>query len=303
VLSPDALSKLGTINHIVFDKTGTLTTGRPTLNAVHAFAPCSEAEALQWAHSLEIGSKHPLAAAFSGNSAAQIAFEALSVIPGHGVSGRIGSDEYRLGKADFAAAGKSDEGIWLSRNGQVLAQFLLHDPIKPGAAADLVWLADSGMQTHLLSGDSIERVREVADALRIDHRQARATPERKLDFLRTLQDGGGRVLMIGDGINDAPVMAQADVSMAMGSGAWLAQSNADILLMNSRLKQVRQVFSVADHMHRLMRQNLRWAVAYNVIAVAIALSGFIHPGYASLGMAGSSLLVTLNALRIYRTAS
>lgn len=303
VLSPDALSKLGTINHIVFDKTGTLTTGKPTLNAVHAFAPCSEADAMQLAHSLEIGSKHPLAAAFSSSAAAQIAFEAISVIPGHGVSGRIGNDEYRLGKAEYAASGNPDEGIWLSRNGQVLAQFLLHDPIKPAAGADLAWLADSGMQTHLLSGDSIERVRDVADALGIGNRQARATPERKLDYLRTLQDGGGRVLMVGDGINDAPVMAQADVSMAMGSGAWLAQSNADILLMNSRLKQIRQVFSVANHMHRLMRQNLRWAVAYNGIAVAIALSGFIHPGYASLGMAGSSLLVTLNALRIYRTAS
>ena len=303
VLSPDALSKLGSIDHVVFDKTGTLTTGKPTLQAVHALAPCSEAEALQLAYSLEIGSKHPLAAAFSGSGAAQTVFDALSVIPGHGVNGRIGSDQYRLGKAEFAAQGMPDEGVWLSRNGQVLAQFLLHDPIKPEAARDLAWLAGSGIQTHLLSGDSIERVRGVADALGIGHRQARATPERKLDYLRSLQHQGARVLMVGDGINDAPVMAQADVSMAMGSGAWLAQSNADILLMNSRLKQVRQVFSVARHMRRLMRQNLRWAVAYNGIAVAVALSGFIHPGYASLGMAGSSLLVTLNALRIYKTAA
>ena len=88
--------------------------------------------------------------------------------------------------------------------------------------------------------------------------------------------------------------------MAMGSGAWLAQNNADILLMNSQLKQIGLVFRIAQHMHRLMQQNLRWAIAYNVIAVGIALSGIIHPGYASLGMAGSSLLVTLNALRIYR---
>jgi Cu2+-exporting ATPase len=302
VLSPNALKKLAGIDHVVFDKTGTLTTGKPSLHGIHAFAPCTEAEALQLACSLEIGSKHPLAEAFTGKLGQQTVFDALGIIPGAGISGRLGETEYRLGKAAFAAPGSPDSGIWLSRNGQVLAQFLLHDPIKTDAGKDLSWLATANIHMHLLSGDSTDRVRGVADALHISSYRARATPELKLDYLRTLQQHGARVLMVGDGINDAPVLAQADVSMAMGSGAWLAQSNADILLMNSSLKQIKQVFSVSAHMQKLMRQNIRWAIAYNVIAVAIALSGVIHPGYASLGMAGSSLLVTMNALRIYRTA-
>jgi Cu2+-exporting ATPase len=146
-------------------------------------------------------------------------------------------------------------------------------------------------------------VAQVAETLAIEDWHARATPQMKLNVLQSLQDTGANVLMVGDGINDAPVMAKADVSMAMGSGAWLTQSNADILLLNSRLKQIDLVFSVSRHMRHLMRQNLSWAIAYNGIAVAIALSGFIHPGLASLGMAGSSLLVTLNALRIYKVTS
>jgi Cu2+-exporting ATPase len=156
------------------------------------------------------------------------------------------------------------------------------------------------MHCHLLSGDSLAHVQDVAGTLGLDSYRARVDPEGKMQYLKALQQAGGKVLMIGDGINDAPVLAQADVSMAMGSGAYVAQSNADILLMNSKLSQIGHVLSVAAHMRHLMRQNLRWAIAYNVIAVGVALSGLIHPGYASLGMAGSSLLVTLNALRIYR---
>jgi Cu2+-exporting ATPase len=300
VLSPDALTKLKDIDHVVFDKTGTLTTGQAHLKEVRTFSGCSEAEALRLAYSMELGSKHPLAHAFKTDGLEQTVFDALSVVPGHGIQARLGAAEYRLGKAGFVSPGQPDAGIWLIRNQDLLAQFTLEDPIKPDAAAAIERLRGQSLHCHLLSGDSLVHVQQVADTLGLRRYQARVDPEGKMRYLKALQQDGGKVLMVGDGINDAPVLAQADVSMAMGSGAYIAQSNADILLMNSKLSQIGQVLSVAAHMRYLMRQNLRWAIAYNVIAVGVALSGLIHPGYASLGMAGSSLLVTLNALRIYR---
>jgi Cu2+-exporting ATPase len=300
VLSPDALTKLKDITDVVFDKTGTLTSGRAQLKGIATYNGCSENEARQIAYSMELGSKHPLAQAFQAEGQKQIVFEALSAIPGHGIQARLGDADYRLGNAGFVAPEQPDTGIWLSRNRQLLAHFALEDPMKPDAAALIDTLRGQSLQCHLLSGDSVANVQQVADALDLRSHQARVDPAGKMRFLQTLQQGGGTVLMVGDGINDAPVLAQADVSMAMGSGAYVAQSSADILLMNSRLSQVVQVLSVAKHMRYLMRQNLHWAVAYNVVAVCIALSGYIHPGYAALGMAGSSLLVTLNALRIYR---
>jgi Cu2+-exporting ATPase len=303
VLAPDALAKLKDVDHIVFDKTGTLTTGQSTLKDIRVFGNCTEQQAMQAAYSLELGSKHPLAKAFSAFNGQPLQLDSIRIFPGQGVEGISAQGVWRLGKAEFAAPGRPDAGIWLSNESTVMAHFILDDPIKPNAAEDLAWIRRTGMHCHLLSGDGSERVAQVAETLAIEDWHARATPQMKLNILQNLQDTGANVLMVGDGINDAPVMAKADVSMAMGSGAWLTQSNADILLLNSRLQHIGLVFSVSRHMRHLMRQNLSWAIAYNGIAVAIALSGFIHPGLASLGMAGSSLLVTLNALRIYKVTS
>ncbi|MBP7981444.1 MAG: cadmium-translocating P-type ATPase, partial [Arenimonas sp.] len=300
VLSPDALSRLKDIDHVVFDKTGTLTTGQAHLKDIQTFHGCSEREALQLAYGMELGSKHPLAHAFQAEGLQPSVFDALSVVPGHGIQARYGGQEYRLGKAGFAAPEQPDTGIWLSRNTLLLAHFTLEDPLKADAPACIENLRGQALHCHLLSGDSLAHVQQAAGTLGLERYQARVDPAGKMQYLQALQQAGGKVLMIGDGINDAPVLAQADVSMAMGSGAYVAQSSADILLMNSRLSQIGHVLSVAAHMRHLMRQNLRWAIAYNVLAVGIALSGLIHPGYAALGMAGSSLLVTLNALRIYR---
>ncbi len=300
VLTPDALTTLNKIQHIVFDKTGTLTTGQASIKHIQRFTDDSEQRLLQIAYSMELGSTHPMASAFKAMPGEQLRIDSVQVLPGHGLQADIDGDRYYLGKAAFVAPDQPDTGIYLRRNQQLIAQFILEDPLKPEAAEVLQALQKNGLYCHLLSGDTNARVKEVAEALHITRYQARATPEQKMHYLRELQNRGERVLMIGDGINDAPVMAQADVSMAMGSGAFIAQTHADMLLMKSKLHQIGHVLAVAKHMQQLMRQNLGWAIAYNVLAIAIALSGAIHPGYASLGMAGSSLLVTLNALRIYR---
>ena len=303
VLSADALTNLNKIQHVVFDKTGTLTDGQASINQIDVYAELNEQQAIQLAYSMELGCKHPLANAFKAQQRESLNLDQIQFIPGHGIQAKYLGTQYKLGKAEFAAPEQSDNGIWLSRNEQVIARFAIADSIKANASMLLADLQKRALTCHILSGDSFEHVQSVANTLHITHFQARATPEQKMQYLEALQNDGAHVLMIGDGINDAPVLAQADVSMAMGTGAYIAQSNADILLMNSKLLQISQVLSVAKHMRHLMRQNLQWAIAYNVIAVGIALSGLIHPGYASLGMAGSSLLVTLNALRIYRITS
>ncbi len=303
VLSADALTNLNKIQHVVFDKTGTLTDGQASINQIDVYAELNEQQAIQLAYSMELGCKHPLANAFKAQQRESLNLDQIQFIPGHGIQAKYLGNQYKLGKAEFAAPEQSDNGIWLSRNEQVIARFAIADSIKANASMLLADLQKRALTCHILSGDSFEHVQSVANTLHITHVQARATPEQKMQYLEALQNDGAHVLMIGDGINDAPVLAKADVSMAMGTGAYIAQSNADILLMNSKLLQISQVLSVAKHMRHLMRQNLQWAIAYNVIAVGIALSGLIHPGYASLGMAGSSLLVTLNALRIYRITS
>jgi Cu2+-exporting ATPase len=303
VLKPAALAKLLTVKQVVFDKTGTLTTGKPSVEKINTFNNFSATEAQQIAYCLELGIKHPLAQAFQKQKLPSINFDSISNIPGHGISANINQDHYLLGKSAFVAKEQHDQGIWLSKNGEIMAQFLLTDVIKPGAIQLLQTLQAQQFECHLVSGDSQDKVTSLASSLAISQFQSRATPEQKLHYLQQLQERGEHVLMVGDGINDAPVLAQADVSIAMGSGAYIAQNNADILLLNSKPEQIQQVFSIARHMQHLMQQNLRWAIGYNLIAVSFALSGFIHPGYASLGMAGSSLLVTLNALRIYRIKS
>jgi Cu2+-exporting ATPase len=211
--------------------------------------------------------------------------------------------EWRLGSAVWVGAGAVGEAaVWLGCQGQAVAAFEISDRLRPGAADAVRALRDDGLRVSLLSGDRPDRVRALSArlGLGIDDAIGGATPEAKLAAVAAAQGRGECVLMIGDGVNDAPVLARADVSLAMGQGALVARSQADAVVTSDRLHDIVRARRRARFAMRLVRQNLAWAAAYNAVCIPLALAGTLPPWAAGLGMAGSSLLVTLNALRAGR---
>ena len=250
------------------------------------------------AAALESGSTHPLAAAF--NLPETLPTHNLRTHPGRGVEGVVEGRGYRLGKADFACGGVDDGAVWLGDGVTALARFVIAETPRADAASMVAGLRALGMDVSVLSGDGNRAVAALCTTLGIPLFHARQSPEQKLAELKLRQIQGQRVLMLGDGINDAPVLAGADVSVAMGTGAALAHRAADVLLLGGRLSRLPEAIALARRTQRVMRQNLAWAAAYNLVAVGIAAAGWVHPGIAALGMAGSSLLVSFNALRLSR---
>ena len=221
-------------------------------------------------------------------------------IPGFGVEAHAGDRRWRLGHAAFAASRPDDGALWLGDGETAFARFAIRDALRPDAAEAVSACRVLGLECELLSGDGEAAVAEAASALGISRHSARRTPEQKLERIRALQREGRVVLMVGDGINDAPVLAGADVSIAMHGGAALAHGAADVVLTAQQLARVPQAIALARRARVTLRQNLAWALGYNLIALPFAAAGWIEPWLAALGMAGSSLIVTLNALRLVR---
>ncbi|KAA9132572.1 cadmium-translocating P-type ATPase [Marinihelvus fidelis] len=301
----EALESLARADTVVFDKTGTLTEGQPVLSRVHlnpdrATPSVDRVEAV--AAALEVESAHPLARAFS-RSTGEIVATAVDHAPGRGLSGYVEERRYRLGTAEFAGApaGKSDDGAWLADEEGWLAQFGFSDRLREDAGATVEALARRGLAPRILSGDGIPAVRETAAVLGIEDWQARQAPEDKIRALEALRAEGRVVLMVGDGVNDAPVLAAADASMTVHGAAELAQGAADMALVGAGLDGVRVAHDTALRTRRVIRQNLAWALAYNLLAVPLAFSGWLQPWMAALGMSLSSLLVVGNAARLART--
>ncbi len=297
----DALERLAAIDTLVFDKTGTLTDGAPRIAGMETFNGLTGEEAVAIAKALERESWHPLARAFAllpGEAASDIS--QLRQTPGQGVEGVVDECPWRLGHAGFAAAGVDDAGhaVWLGDGQQPYARFDLAEQPRVDAAAAVRTLQAQQVAVELASGDGAEAVAAMAASLGIDRFAARQTPEQKLSHVRALQRDGHRVAMVGDGINDAPVLAGADVSLAMGEGAALAQRAADFVVTSGRLARLPQAIGIARRTGSVIRQNLAWAAAYNLLALPLAATGHVTPWMAALGMALSSLLVTLNALRL-----
>ncbi|HKS12456.1 MAG TPA: heavy metal translocating P-type ATPase [Pseudomonas sp.] len=299
---------LNQIDTVIFDKTGTLTEGRLALRSLHPLASLTAEQCLELAAALENRSEHPIARAF-GRAAA--AAENVSSEPGQGLQGQVGERTLRIGQAAFVCALSGapvpqvpgGHGQWLllgDRQGP-LAWLVLDDRLR-GDAGELVAACKArGWRTLLLSGDSSPMVAEVAKQLQIDEAIGSLRPADKLARLKALQAEGRKVLMLGDGVNDVPVLAAADISIAMGSATDLAKTSADAVLLSSRLRSLVQAFGVARRTRRIILENLLWAGLYNGLMLPFAALGWITPVWAAVGMSVSSLIVVLNALRLART--
>jgi Cu2+-exporting ATPase len=296
-LGPEALQRLARVTRVVFDKTGTLTVGVPAQLHVQSYG-IGASQAQAWAAALERDSTHPLAHAFRDGATTRA--EDVVLHAGHGMEGRIDGRRLRIGRAGFAAARADDGAIWLGDGQRPLARFVLEQAPRADAAAALRALQAQGIASEVCSGDGVDAVARLADALGIQQHRARQSPEDKLAHVRALQARGDVVAMVGDGINDAPVLAGADVSLALADGAAIAQRAADLVVTGGQLRAIPQAIAISRRTRRVVRQNLAWALAYNLAALPLAATGQVTPWMAALGMAASSLLVTLNALRLAR---
>ncbi len=316
----DALEALAGVEHFFFDKTGTLTEDRPQWTALTLTAAGRESfggsasAALRAAAGLAAWSTHPLSAAVveAGKQVAPLASAlawapSLSDIeerPGQGLQARDAQGRnWRLGSAAWVGGSAGDAlqaPVWLACEGQPLAGLQFEERLRPDAAQALQALQAAGVRVTILTGDTAERAQALAARIGIADVVAGATPEAKLQALIDAQAAGRRVAMVGDGINDAPVLARADVSLAMGQGALVSRSQADAVITSNRLGDVVRARGSARYTVRIIRQNLAWAAAYNAVSIPLAVIGWLPPWAAGLGMAGSSLLVVLNALRAAR---
>jgi P-type Cu2+ transporter len=299
------LEMLPAITDVVFDKTGTLTTGELAITKIVTADGVTRDEALAIASALEVGAAHPVACAIKQLASRNdiLIAQQLRLTPGGGVEGIIDGKNYRLGNRAFACFDVSDDDAFvLSCDGKWLATFEAEDALKADAAATISSLQQAGLTVHLLSGDRVLRVKSVAAELGIDgdHTSAAQTPAQKLVYLEQLRKAGRKVAMIGDGVNDAPVLAAADVSIAMASGADLPRLTADAVLLSPKLATIVGAFQLACRTKYIVQQNLAWAILYNLIAIPLALTNVINPALAAIGMGASGLIVVLNSMRLLR---
>ena len=313
VTRSEAIEKLAGVVNVLFDKTGTLTFGQLRIRNVYPLTDINSTDCIDLAAALEKYSEHPIANAFD-SPPEEIQADNVQVLPGLGIEGMLSfadgrKKRCRIGKIEFVTElshskelarpeGEEDSSwIALGDDSEVLCWFELGDLPRPDLATTCAQLRTLDLHIEMLSGDRSGAVKHLAEQLFIKGRW-QLTPDAKLDYIRALQRNGEQILMIGDGINDAPVLAAADVSIAMSSGTNLAQTSADMVLMQDSMNRLPIAIVVARKTLKIIRQNITWAIAYNIIALPVAAAGLIAPWIAAIGMSFSSLLVVLNALRL-----
>lgn len=300
--SGDAFERLSNADTIVFDKTGTLTEGMPKILS----KPGICASDLELAASLAGASRHPLARALAECAPDTPSHPHVQETPGLGLSLKTEAGEVRLGSRQWcgvsdtyqpAGQAKGASEIWLLKPNGEQVPFYFTDRIRPDAAATVSWAKSKGYHVVLLSGDRLYAVQSVADAIGIDEWHAHRSPEDKINYIRELQTQRHKVVMVGDGLNDAPALTAADVSLSPSTASDVSQTAADIVYFGGDLSTVPEIMRAAESAHKRVRENFSLALLYNVIALPLAVAGFVTPLIAALAMSSSSLVVTANAMR------
>ena len=304
-----ALETLAKVSHVVFDKTGTLTEGRLVLTKTAIFADKSKQQCLQLASSIEQFSEHPIGKCLLHSNADSelLTVQGVENEPGKGMQGAINNRLYFIGNAEYIKSLVSydlndstfkEYQVILADQRQLLAGFKFTDKIRVSAERTIQQLNKLNIKTVILSGDQQANVDQVASQLQVTEAYAELTPDKKLEILSVMQREGAVVAMVGDGINDAPVLSKAQVSIAMGQGTQIAQASADMVLLSENLEHIVTSIKVGRSTRTIIRQNLIWALGYNLVALPLAAMGWIAPWMAAIGMSASSLIVVLNALRL-----
>ena len=313
-----ALETLAKVTHVVLDKTGTLTKGQLALESMEIFSEVDEQQVLDIAAALELGSEHPVAKVFLQNASSHnntVVAQEIEAIPGQGVTALVEGVRYRLGNAAYVKdvlntlpnqsnienLPQHATEIFLANEEKILAIFFLSDILREQAAESVQALQAMGKQVWLVSGDNEAAVAHIAEQVGIEHIHHSMKPEGKLEVIHELQAQGEIVAMIGDGVNDAPVLAAAQVSIAMGGGTQLAQASADMVLLSEHLPHLVDAIKMARRSVNIVHQNLSWALFYNLLALPLASMGYVAPWMAAIGMSASSLVVVVNALRLNKS--
>ncbi len=309
-----AFEQIETIKTMVFDKTGTLTKGSWELREIRAVAPFTEKEALLLAAALEKNSKHYIGAEImrhiGNHSLPTVPLKKIYYHP-NGITGMLGLDEIKIGSKNFIARslknpifpndananpGVLESTVYMSRGGRLCARFIFGDRLRSGAAKTVEQLEKMGYQVSIVSGDSEQTTRAVGHLLGIQRAYGSRMPQDKAAFVKTWQQHGNKVAMVGDGINDAPALAQSDLAIALHSGNHLGRETADITLMQGNPAQILDFVNLAKQVNRTIRQNLFLSFGYNIISIPLAISGFLTPLVAVGAMVMSSLSVIGNAV-------
>lgn len=311
IKEPAAFDKLNQISHIGFDKTGTLTKGVFVIQQEDYFA--ADKTRVAWLQSviafIQQRSEHPIARAFTNfvitpGTAAQV--NDIEVMVGQGIQANTSQGQIKLGSRDFVGTQQDEQSqisqanVFVTLDGKLVAEFTVSDQVKSEAQSVLSQLKQRNIARYMLTGDSSEQAEQIASKVTLSGYEKACTPEQKANYVKQLQQQNKCVAMVGDGINDAPVFAAADISIAMGTGADISKQAADIIILNGDLNAIEQLLKAAEQTRNTIRNNLNWSLIYNAVILPVAMLGYVAPWVAVIGMSASSILVVTNSLKLLK---